>query len=1290
LLPDQALPRIGFPIPQLDPQPMTSPSLRPLAFSLSLLLCAGALTQDSRAAERPHIILILVDDMGFSDLGYHGGEIETPHLDALARGGVRFSQFYNSGRCCPTRATLLTGLHPHQTGIGWMTQPPGSDRGKGEPPAYQGYLNRRGITIGEVLRRQGYATLMAGKWHLGMNERDRWPLQRGFEKYYGCLSGATRFFHPDHPRGMTSGNEPVEEPVSTTGEAFYTTDAFTDHAIRFLEEELSGRQRPVFLYLAYTAPHWPLQAFEDDVAKYRGTYRMGWDKLRRQRYQRQIELGLIDPAWKLSPKTPGIPDWDDLEPAKQDEMDLKMAVYAAMIDRIDQNIGRLVAFLKQARIYEDTLLMFLSDNGACQEGGILGRGEFFDVSKRNLQGSNSYGEAWANASSTPFRLYKHFAHEGGTATPFFLHWPERIQPREDWYREPAQIIDVLPTILDVAGADYPERFHGADIPALDGISLRPAFDGQPLERSEPIFVEHETNAFVRDGNWKLVGKGVADKDGVAPARWELYDMEADRTETNDLAADHPERVARLAGQWDRWAKRVNVYPKGEGGPTHGAPQAEPNPPAVGGRPFTVRATVRQEDPQGVILAHGGLRFGYSLYFDRGRPAFAFRNEGELTTLTAPDRVQGTVSLTVSVDAETISLAVNGEAVARVDSPGLLRQQPGLGLYLGEDFRDPVGAYRAPHRFNGRILDHDIEVTYRKVTLRTPWGEEVDSGNVWKEYPRPSLRRETWFNLNGYWDYAVTGRDVSEEPSTWDGRILVPFALEAPLSEVEQRFQPDEALWYRRTVNLEKRADRRYRLNFEAVDYESTLWINGRKIGSHTGGNLPFSFDVTKPLREGENEIVLRVTDATDTAYQLHGKQRLQPRGIWYTPVSGIWQTVWLEEVPETYVRSLEFTPRINGKVSVAVHFVSPAPRQTIEVTAFLGGTKKALARVRGIESGDSFTLEIPDPQLWSPQSPTLYDLTIRLGDDVVRSYLGLRETGLVKGDDDHWRFTLNDKPIFHWGTLDQGWWPDGLLTPPSDEAMVSDIEFLKAAGFNTIRKHIKVEPRRFYSHCDRLGMLVWQDQVSSMADNPDWTRLQPDPPTVTWPRQAHAQFMKEFETMMVTLHNHPCIVQWVPFNERWGQHQTMEVGRWTEKADPTRQVNIASGGNWFPVGQIVDAHKYPHPEFPFDQGDSRWDRYVKVMGEFGGHGFPVEGHLWSEQTRNWGYGGLPKDKGEWLHRYRTSIDMLAELKKRGIAAGIYTQTSDVEGEINGLITYDRKAKKVPASTLREISRKLLP
>lgn len=1167
-----------------------------------------------------------------------------------------------------------------------MTESPEGKRKTTEPPAYQGHLNDQCLTVAEALKSTGYATLMTGKWHLGFHEQEDWPLQRGFDQFYGCITGATRFFTPEGDRGISLGNTLLETVESTTDEAYYTTDAFTDYAVRFIREHRSGttKEAPYFLYLAYTAPHWPLQAFEDDIEKYRGKYKMGWEKLREQRYRRQVELGLVDASWPLSPKTPGIPDWDSLDAEKQDEMDLKMAVYAAMVDRVDQNIGKLVAHLKEAGTFENTLILFLSDNGACQEGGMLGRGEFYDIEKRNLEHHNSYGEAWANAGSTPFRYYKHFVHEGGAATPFFLHWPSQIEPQAEWFSDPAQLIDIMPTLLDVAGAEYPAERKGQALPALDGVSLRPAFAGEALGREDPIFAEHETNAFIRDGRWKLVGKSVATVHGTDQSEWELYDMVADRTETKNLALVDPPKVRELAAKWEAWAERVGVYPRGQNSPRAGDPKPETMTPQIGGREFTIKAKVRHPKPDGVVLAQGGNAFGYSLFFEKGRPAFAWRNRSALTVMRG-EPVGGPLELVVAVAKEKITLSVNGAVAAEMPITELLAEQPGLGLFVGADGVHAVGEYEVPNRFNGRILRHEVISVAPKVTMRTPWAAGVNAETVWDEYPRPQLRREDWTNLNGLWDYAVTKRDVAEMPGTADGKILVPFAIEAPLSGVETRFYPDDVLWYRRSIEVEKKEGRRYRLNFEAVDYESSVSVNGTPVGTNRGGNLPFSFDITDALRSGVNEISVRVTDATDSAYQLHGKQRLNPKGIWYTPVSGIWQTVWMEEVVPTHVTGVKITTELSGRVLIELSSEGGGPAKG-KATVFREGTEVAAAPVKG----DRIQLSIPNPQLWSPDSPTLYEVKIEFGEDVVHSYFGIRETGITRDENGHLRFTLNGERVFHWGTLDQGWWPDGLLTPPSDEAMLSDIEFLKAAGFNTIRKHIKVEPRRYYYHCDRIGMLVWQDQVSAKrGDDPEWTRLQPDPPTLTWPEEAHAQYLAEHKLMIDTLFSHPGIVQWVPFNERWGQHNTMAVGEWVVPYDPTRQINIASGGNFFPVGHVVDAHKYPDPEFPWEDGKGgRFDDFVKVIGEFGGHGFPVEGHVWDPQTNNWGYGGLPENKEEWLERYRVSIEKLAELKKQGIAAGIYTQTSDVEGEINGLITYDRKVPKISAEELFRISRPL--
>ena len=520
------------------------------------------------ARERPNLIIILVDDMGFSDIGCYGGEIETPNLDALARGGVRYSDFYNASRCCPTRASLMTGLHPHLTGIGHMTNPPGTrkhDYGE-EFPNYRGFLNRRCVTLAELLGSVGYSSYLAGKWHLGGAHKSLWPLQRGFDRFYGCVAGSTRFFSPDtdqrEGRGIYSGNQLVRKVTSTTDRAYYATDAFTDHAIRFIKS--GDEKKPFFLYLSYTAPHWPHQAHEEDVDKYRGKYLKGWDELRKVRHQRQMQLGIFEKGQTLSPRDEKVPAWSTLDLEKQKEMDLRMAVYAAMIDCIDQNVGKLLHVLKKREQFENTMILFLTDNGACAEGPALGRGEIHDIVKRNLETNNNYGAAWANLSSTPFRLYKHFTHEGGSATPFFMHWPSGIKSQKDWYRSPAQIIDLFPTLLEVCGVDYPKSFHGNSLPSLRGISLTPSFSGKPLERSKPMFSEHENNAFMIEGRWKLVGKGVSSPKGPEIEKWELYDLKQDRTELNDLALTKKNRIKSMSKAWHAWSLRDKVYPKPKG------------------------------------------------------------------------------------------------------------------------------------------------------------------------------------------------------------------------------------------------------------------------------------------------------------------------------------------------------------------------------------------------------------------------------------------------------------------------------------------------------------------------------------------------------------------------------------------------------------------------------------------------------------------------------------------------------------------------------------------------------
>jgi len=516
-----------------------------------LAMPAGLLTASgSPAAEpaRPNIVILLADDMGFSDIGCYGGEIATPHLDALASNGLRFSQFYNAGRCCPTRASLLTGLYPHQTGVGHMT-------GDDGVPGYRGFLNDRCVTIAEVLRPAGYFTAMTGKWHVGDRDPACLPLQRGFDRFYGVPEGGGFYFKVKKGRTILDGNDVLYSAERQTPDGWYSTDAWTEQGIRFIDEALAAK-KPFFLYLAHNAPHFPLQAPPEDIARWRGKFREGWDVLRQRRYQRQIELGVIDPAWPLSPRPEGVKAWANLSETERDRFDHIMAIYAAVMERMDRSVGRLVAALKERDALDNTLILFLSDNGGNAESGPNGRTG--GPGQPGAADSDVFcGQSWATLENTPFRRYKHYNHEGGIATPLIAHWPARIADRGAWRRQTGHLVDILPTCIEVAGAIYPQHRNGRPVLPLEGRSLVPAFDGKPVER-EAIYWEHEGNAAVRAGDWKLVRLG-------RKGAWELYDLKADRTELTDLAAAEPGRLRQLAALWDAWAARCQVVPYPGGG-----------------------------------------------------------------------------------------------------------------------------------------------------------------------------------------------------------------------------------------------------------------------------------------------------------------------------------------------------------------------------------------------------------------------------------------------------------------------------------------------------------------------------------------------------------------------------------------------------------------------------------------------------------------------------------------------------------------------------------------------------
>jgi arylsulfatase len=555
----------------------------PLLLAVAYLspLFAGPVSAQDRPASRPNMIIIMSDDMGYSDLGCYGGEIHTPQLDQLAAGGLRFTQFYNTARCCPTRASLLTGLYPHQAGIGHMMEDRGLD-------GYRGDLNRRCVTIAEALGPAGYSSYAVGKWHVTKAARpegpkDNWPLHRGFERFYGTITGAGNFYDPgtlvrDHTM-ISPFNDPEYQP-----QQYYYTDAISDHAVRFIAEHHQAKaDQPFFLYVAYTAAHWPMHALPEDIAKYTGRYDAGYQAIRESRLERMKELGLVGSETQLTP-TAG--DWEQVQRKPWEAR--CMEVYAAMIDRMDQGIGRIVAQLKASGRFDNTLIMFLQDNGGCAETiGRQGNGppaqrpaqptldplsrDFIETNGRPArtrdgfpvrQGPGvmpgpgdtyiAYGQGWANVSNTPLREYKHWVHEGGISTPLVAHWPSGIQWRGELERQPGHLIDLMATCVDLSGAQYPREYQGQAIQPLEGRSLAPAFAGRAIER-DAIYWEHEGNRAIRVGDWKLVAKGPA-------GAWELYDLKSDRTELNNLAGQRPDRVRQMTAKWETWAKRANVLP----------------------------------------------------------------------------------------------------------------------------------------------------------------------------------------------------------------------------------------------------------------------------------------------------------------------------------------------------------------------------------------------------------------------------------------------------------------------------------------------------------------------------------------------------------------------------------------------------------------------------------------------------------------------------------------------------------------------------------------------------------
>ena len=564
-------------------------------------------------------------------------------------------------------------------------------------------------------------------------------------------------------------------------------------------------------------------------------------------------------------------------------------------------------------------------------------------------------------------------------------------------------------------------------------------------------------------------------------------------------------------------------------------------------------------------------------------------------------------------------------------------------------------------------------------ILTEWALKIDPLGPWPQYPRPDAARKDWINLNGLWDYAVSG--LNQKPEQWEGKILVPFPIESALSGVKKRVTEDENLWYRTTFRIPRSwRKKQVLLNFEASDWETTVWINGKEAGKHRGGYDPFTFNITEFLgSDRTHELTVRIWDPTDKGTQPRGKQVSDPGGIWYTPTTGIWQTVWLEPVNESYIASFRSVTDITrGSVTFTTDVVNPG---TNLLSISLLRDKKIIAHASG-NCSDNITVTIPGPKLWTPDDPFLYDVVIELKDgkkiiDKLSGYTGLRKISVEKTLDGYTRLLLNNRFVYQNGPLDQGFWPDGIYTPPSEEAMVFDLQMTKNMGFNMLRKHVKAENRIFYHWCDKLGIMVWQDMPSGDE------YIHGDQPDIDKSAESAEQFEYELKRMIDTKFNNPSIIMWVPFNEGWGQYETERITQLIKDYDTTRLVNSASGWTDRGTGDVNDIHHYPDPVMPKQEV-----KRASVLGEFGGLGLPVQGHTWEQ--KNWGYRNM-EDSLQLLTRYESYYDQVHRfVKENGLSATIYTQTTDVETETNGLMTYDRKINKMGAENVYRANNNIIP
>ncbi|MCX6255493.1 MAG: beta-galactosidase [Bacteroidia bacterium] len=576
-------------------------------------------------------------------------------------------------------------------------------------------------------------------------------------------------------------------------------------------------------------------------------------------------------------------------------------------------------------------------------------------------------------------------------------------------------------------------------------------------------------------------------------------------------------------------------------------------------------------------------------------------------------------------------------------------------------------------------NNEIHWKLSENPIITKWASDVDPLKPWRQYPRPDMVRNAWINLNGLWDYAITPRDT--KPEKWDGTILVPYPVESAISGVKKRVSDSENLWYKRTFKIPNIWSKKHiLLNFEACDWETIVWVDGKEFGKHRGGYDPFTFDITQSLGDQKiHELLVCVWDPTDKGTQPRGKQVTSPGGIFYTPTTGIWQTVWIEPVNESYISSFRTVTNADNGTLVFKTDVKNAATNSLSFTIKKEG--RTIAAVSG-NADNEITVQIKDPVLWTPEKPFLYDITIELKNgkktlDKVTSYTGIRKIAIGKATDGFTRILLNNEFVWQNGPLDQGFWPDGIYTPPTEEAMVYDLEMTKKMGFNMLRKHVKVENRIFYYWCDKLGILVWQDMPSGDKS------IDGNQPDIEKSKEATEQYEFELKRMIETKYNHPSIIMWVPFNEGWGQFETGRITQLIADYDPTRLVNSASGWTDRGTGSVNDIHHYPDPVVPPAE-----EKRAIVLGEFGGLGLPVQNHTWEQ--KNWGYRNM-EDTLQLLSRYKSYYDQVHRfVKENGLSATVYTQTTDVETETNGLMTYDRKINKMGVENVFKANSDIIP